>query len=78
MPAAPDPWLDGVLAVVQPAVVEDQPRKLLQALAAGVPVIATAACGLAPRPGLILIPESDPEALIEALEGLSSAVRRLA
>ena len=54
---APGPdWLDGVAAVVQPAVVEDNPRRLLGALAAGVPVIATPACGLDPRPGLTLIP----------------------
>lgn len=31
------------------------PRRLLAALAAGVPVIASAACGLAPRPGLSLV-----------------------
>ncbi len=41
---------DGVAAVVQPALVEDQPRHLLGALAAGVPVIATAACGIGHTP----------------------------
>jgi hypothetical protein len=54
-------------AVVQPAVVEDQPRRLLAALAAGVPVIATAACGLDPQPGLVLLPQGNAEALIAAL-----------
>jgi hypothetical protein len=58
------------LAVVQPALVEDQPRRLLAALAAGVPVIATQACGLAPQPGLSLIAPDDADGLIEALRGL--------
>lgn len=40
----PAAWLAGVAAVVQPALVEEQPRRLLEALAAGVPVLAT--CGL--------------------------------
>jgi len=62
----PGDWT-GALAVVQPAIVEDQPRRLLAALAAGVPVIATPACGLDPQPGLALIPADDPTALIEAL-----------
>jgi len=57
-------------AMVQPALVEDQPRRLLAALAAGVPVIATPASGLDPRPGLTLIPPDDPQALIAALEML--------
>ncbi|RYF94114.1 MAG: glycosyltransferase, partial [Caulobacteraceae bacterium] len=63
-------WLDGVAAVVQPAVVEDNPRRLLGALAAGVPVIATPACGLDPQPGLTLIPPGDAAALIRALKRL--------
>jgi hypothetical protein len=62
----PGDWLTA-LAVAQPAIVEDQPRRLLAALAAGVPVIATPACGLDPQPGLVLIPADDPAALIEAL-----------
>jgi hypothetical protein len=60
----------GVGAVVQPALVEDQPRRLLTALAAGIPVIATAACGLCPQPGLVLIPPDNPAALIAALNVL--------
>ena len=58
-------------AIVQPAFVEDQPRKLLAALAAGVPVIASPACGLDPQPGLILVPPADPDALIAALRRLA-------
>lgn len=48
----PDPsrasfaWLAGVDAVVQPALMEEQPRRLLAALATGIPVLATRACGL--------------------------------
>ena len=47
-------WLDGVGCVVQPAVMEDQPRKLLQALSCGVPVIATKECGIPARDGLVI------------------------
>jgi hypothetical protein len=65
--AAAGNWLDGVAAVVQPALVEDAPRKLLAALAAGVPVIATPACGLPPQLGLTLVPAGDEDALVQAL-----------
>lgn len=58
---------DDVAAVVQPALAEDQPRHLLAALAAGVPVIATAACGIGPHPLLTLVPAGDLAALTEAL-----------
>ncbi|HXC54829.1 MAG TPA: VanW family protein [Rhizomicrobium sp.] len=65
----PDPanWLHGVAAVVQPALLEDAPRRLLAALAAGVPVIATRACGLPQQEGLTLVPAGDADALIAAL-----------
>ena len=62
----------GVAAVVQPALVEEQPRRLLAALAAGIPVIATPACGIEPRPGLCLIPPEDTAALIAALAALTA------
>ena len=42
-------------AVVLPAIVEHQPRALLASLAAGIPVIATPACGLSPRPGVTFV-----------------------
>jgi uncharacterized low-complexity protein len=67
-------WLDGVAAVVHPALIEEQPRRLLAALAAGVPVVATTACGLSPRPGLTLIPEDDGAALTRALSQLLQTV----
>jgi vancomycin resistance protein VanW len=53
--------------VVLPALVEHRPRTLLRALAAGLPVIATAACGLPPQPGLTLIKPEDVGALRAAL-----------
>jgi hypothetical protein len=60
-------WLTGVRAVVHPAIAEAAPRRLLEALAAGVPVIATAACGLPPQPGLTLVPMDDVDALSAAM-----------
>ena len=60
-------WLQQVAAVVQPAIVEDRPRYLLSALAAGVPVIATPACGLVPGPGITIVPPDDVDALIAAI-----------
>jgi hypothetical protein len=60
-------WLEGARAVVHPALVEAAPRRLLEALAAGVPVIATEACGIAPQPGLTIVPPGDVEALAEAM-----------
>jgi hypothetical protein len=67
--APPGDWTS-VDAVVQPALVEDQPRRLLAALAAGIPVIATTASGLDPQPGLVLLPQGNAEALIAALSGM--------
>jgi hypothetical protein len=60
-------WLENVAAVVQPALVEDRPRYLLAALAAGVPVIATPACGIAAREGVTIVPAGDTAALTAAL-----------
>jgi len=59
---------DGVAAFVQPAVIEDKPRRLLAALASGIPVIATRECGLPPQEGLTLVPTDDTAALIAALD----------
>ena len=60
-------WLNGVGVVVRPAVVEEKPRLLLEALARGIPVIATSACGLGDMPGVTTIPVGDEEALCEAI-----------
>ena len=64
----------GVAAVVQPALVEEQPRRLLRALAAGIPVIATPTCGIGAQPGLCLIPPGDTAALIAALAEVTAPV----
>jgi hypothetical protein len=41
-------WLDGIGAILHPATLTSQPRRLLQALAAGVTIYATPASGLDP------------------------------
>lgn len=58
--------------VVLPAIVEHRPATLLRTLAAGLPVIATEACGLPPQPGLTLIEPCDPAGLREAIRSLLS------
>ncbi|HLK59486.1 MAG TPA: VanW family protein [Chthonomonadaceae bacterium] len=68
-------WLDGVAVVVQPALVEDNPRPLLKALAAGVPVIATTACGLGNLPGVLTVPYGEEEALRAALNAVLTPCR---
>ena len=57
----------GVAAFVQPALIEDKPRKLLAALASGIPVIATRECGLLSQAGLSLVPAGESEALARVL-----------
>ena len=59
--------LDGVFAVVLPAHVEHAPRLLLRALACGLPVIATPACGLVAAPGLEIVEAGDVSGLRAAL-----------
>lgn len=55
--------LDDVGAVVMPAWVISQPRRLLRAVAAGIPVITTAAAGMDGMEGVDVVPEGDVEAL---------------
>ncbi len=71
-------WLREAGLVVQPSLIEEQPRSLLAALAAGIPVIATPACGILPKLGITLIPENDPEALVEAILAHTDVPRRQA
>ncbi|MEY4483938.1 MAG: hypothetical protein RL693_1390, partial [Verrucomicrobiota bacterium] len=66
-------WLDEIHAVVLPAFVEHAPRRLLQAVAAGVPVIASEACGLSNVPGVITIADGDVIALEAELAQLQSS-----
>jgi hypothetical protein len=60
-------WPAQLAAVVLPAIIEHQPRALLRALAMGLPVIATEACGLGDVPGVATIPCFDARALREAV-----------
>lgn len=69
-PPAPH-WLDGVGVVALPAWIEHRPRRLLEAIAARVPVIATDACGLHDWPSdarVSIIPCGDTAALVRELE----------
>jgi hypothetical protein len=66
-------WLDQAAVVVLPAWIEHQPRRLLRAQAAGVPVIASDACGLPPQPGLTVVPVGDADALARALGSVIGA-----
>jgi hypothetical protein len=58
----PDPFED-VKLVVYPAYVEHQPRILLRAIAAGIPVITTTATGLREMDLVTIIPTGDYDAL---------------
>jgi hypothetical protein len=61
-------WPTGAAAVVLPAFVEHRPRRLLVALAQGIPVIATPQCGLGDMPGVTEVPAGDAQALLDALQ----------
>lgn len=63
-------WLAGACAVVLPAHVEHAPRALLRALAAGVPVVATPACGLEAGAGVHTVEAGDVEGLRATLRAL--------
>jgi hypothetical protein len=65
--------LNDAAVVVLPAWLEDQPRRLLQAAAAGIPIIASDACGLGGVPGMTLVPTGDMPALRKAVEGTSES-----
>lgn len=60
-------WLAQADVAVLPAHVEHSPRALLAALAAGIRVIATPACGLHDLPDVTTIPAGDVPALRSAL-----------
>lgn len=63
-----DGWLSNADLVVLPAFVEHKPRRLLQAAASGVPVIASDACGLAAVKGVTTIPAGDATSLRTAIK----------
>jgi glycosyltransferase involved in cell wall biosynthesis len=56
--------------VVLPAHVENRPRILLKAIAYGIPVIASEACGLKNMAGVTTIPNGDVAALKDAIHHL--------
>ncbi|HXQ71306.1 MAG TPA: glycosyltransferase family 4 protein, partial [Pyrinomonadaceae bacterium] len=60
---AGEDWLKGIDVVVLPAFVEHKPGRLLEAVARGIPVIASTACGLLHINEIINIPVGDVEAL---------------
>ena len=74
--AARSTW-EGVGAVALPAWVEHQPRRLLAAVAAGLPVIAAEGCGLEGVAGVINVPEGDTAMLTEALARLFDTAARV-
>lgn len=63
--------LSGSTALVLPAWIEHEPRLALRALAMGIPVVATRACGLPSHPLLTEIEAGDVAGLKFALERLS-------
>jgi len=63
-----DDWTARADAVVLPAHVEHNPRALLMALAAGIPVICTPACGLDGEDRVHLVPAGDVAALRRAIQ----------
>jgi glycosyltransferase involved in cell wall biosynthesis len=60
-------WHD-LACVIAPFYVEHQPRLLLKALALGIPVVASPACGLPAQLGLTLIEPDDEAAWIEQIK----------
>ena len=61
-------WLDRADVVALPAHVEHSPRALLLAIAHGLPVVATACCGLPALPGVQTLVDNDVVRLVAALE----------
>jgi glycosyltransferase involved in cell wall biosynthesis len=68
--SADENWLEGIDAVVLPAFVEHKPRRLLEAVALGTPVIASHACGLENTKEVINVPVGDVDRLREEIKRL--------
>jgi hypothetical protein len=60
-------WLETADLVVLPAFVEHRPKRLLQAACAGIPVIASSACGVENVAGIETVPAGDADALKTAI-----------
>ena len=63
-------WFARGNAVVLPAFVEHRPARLLDAIARGIPVIASTACGLENVKGVTTVKAGDVESLRSAINGL--------
>ena len=61
-------WLKEAGLIIQPSYIESRPLKLLQALAAGIPVIASEACGLEGFPNVTTINFNEKLSLKNALK----------
>lgn len=61
-------WLDEIGLVVLPAFIENKPRRLLEAVAHKIPVIASVACGLGNVTGVVNIPIGDAQALLNEIQ----------
>jgi glycosyltransferase involved in cell wall biosynthesis len=58
--------------LILPAFVEHRPARLLQAIASGIPVIASTACGLENMQGVTNVKAGDVESLRTAIDELPS------
>ena len=65
---ASEDWLNKADLVVLPAFVEHNPRRLLQSVAARIPVVASKACGLENVKGVETIENGDTEILREMIQ----------
>ncbi len=74
-PPASSAWLDGAGAVVCPAWVENKPRRLLEAAARGIPVIASNACGLEHVAGVLSLPPGDTASLRRELANVQAIAK---
>ncbi|HEY8974042.1 MAG TPA: glycosyltransferase, partial [Burkholderiaceae bacterium] len=68
-------WIARADVVALPAHVEHAPRALLRALAHGLPVVATAACGLPAAPGWHEVAAGDVAGLVDALQAALAGAR---
>lgn len=67
-----DDWLATADLIVLPAFVEHRPRRLLLASAAGVPVIASSACGVENVSGIETVIAGDAGALLDRIERITN------
>jgi hypothetical protein len=68
-------WLSEADVVLLPAYIEHQPRAALQAIAAGIPVVASPACGLKSMSGVQEVQAGDVDAIERAVTLALAGVR---